>query len=126
MDNKKHITILSLLNVFIFKKIIDKKFNLKQIDSLLISSTLLLLPIFRSSAFWGLTENFGWLFLLLSISFFLNQFLFQLKKYILILKLVLNCIVFHSFLLHLFNLPHPHFFTKRWYYSLYPTPLQLI
>jgi len=66
------ITILSLLNVFIFKKIIDKKFNLKQIDSLLISSTLLLLPIFRSSAFWGLTENFGWLFLLLSIYFFLN------------------------------------------------------
>ena len=53
-----------------FQKIIERKFQLTKIDSLLYSSIFLILPFFRSSAFWGLTENLGWLFLLLSIKYF--------------------------------------------------------
>ena len=63
------ITLISLLNVLFFSQIIEKKFNLKKIDALLYSSIFLILPFFRSSAFWGITENFGWLFLLLSIKY---------------------------------------------------------
>ena len=64
------ITLISLLNVLFFSQIIEKKFNLKKIDALLYSSIFLILPFFRSSAFWGITENFGWLFLLLSIKYY--------------------------------------------------------
>jgi hypothetical protein len=66
------ITIISILNVFLFQRIIVKKYNLSFIDAFFISSILLLLPFFRSSAFWGLTENFGWLFLLLSINIYIT------------------------------------------------------
>ncbi len=65
------ITIISLLNVIFFSQIIRKRFNLKKLDSYLYSSIFLILPFFRSSAFWGLTENLGWLFLILSIKFYL-------------------------------------------------------
>ena len=65
------ITILSLLNVIFFSQIIRQKFNLNQLDSYLYACIFLILPFFRSSAFWGLTENLGWLFLILSIKFFL-------------------------------------------------------
>ena len=64
------ITLISLLNFFIFENIIRGRFNLKRIDSLLFSSVILLLPFFRSSAFWGINENFGWLFLLLAIKYY--------------------------------------------------------
>ena len=66
------ITCISLLNFFIFENIIRNKFKIKRIDSLLISSIILLLPLFRSSAFWGITENIGWLFLLLAIRYYLK------------------------------------------------------
>ena len=66
------ITLISTLNFFIFESIIRKKFELKKIDSFLFASIILLLPCFRSSAFWGITENFGWLFLLLAIKFYLK------------------------------------------------------
>ena len=64
------ITLISLLNVIIFSQIIEKKFKLKKIDALLYASIFLILPFFRSSAFWGITENFGWLFLLISIKYY--------------------------------------------------------
>ena len=66
------ITMISFLNVFFFSQIIKKKFGLDKIDAYLYSSIFLLLPFFRSSAFWGLTENLGWLFLILAIKAYLN------------------------------------------------------
>ena len=61
------IALISILNVHIFSIIIKNKYQLKKIDAYLYSSIFLILPFFRSSAFWGLTENFDLLFLLLSI-----------------------------------------------------------
>ena len=66
------ITILSLLNIFIFSNIIEKRFKINKIDSYLYGSIFLILPFFRSSSYWGLTENVGWLFLLISIQLFLD------------------------------------------------------
>ena len=40
------------------------------IDILLTSSVFLLLPFFRTSAFWGKNENYGWLFCILALYFF--------------------------------------------------------
>ena len=66
------ITLLSLINVYLFFEIVKKKFSLKNLDALLYASLFLLLPFFRSSAYWGLTENIGWLFLLLSIKNYID------------------------------------------------------
>ena len=68
------IALISVLNVHIFSIIIKNKYQLKKVDAYLYSSIFLILPFFRSSAFWGLTENFGWLFLLISIKYF-NDYL---------------------------------------------------
>ena len=68
------IALISILNIHIFSIIIENKYQLKKVDAYLYSSIFLILPFFRSSAFWGLTENFGWLFLLLSIKYF-NDYL---------------------------------------------------
>ena len=75
------ITVISILNFFILGSIIQNKFKIERIDAFLFSSIILLLPCFRSSAFWGLTENFGWLFLLLAIKFYLKiEYLSAEKK----------------------------------------------
>jgi len=68
------VALISILNAYFFSIIIKDKYQLKKIDSYLYSSIFLILPFFRSSAFWGLTENFGWLFLLLSIKYFNDYF----------------------------------------------------
>jgi len=65
------ISILSLLNVIFFSQILRKKYDINNLDSYLYASIFLILPFFRSSAFWGLTENLGWLFLILSIKYFI-------------------------------------------------------
>ena len=62
---------ISFLNVIFFSQILKQKYKIKIIDSYLYSSIFLILPFFRSSAFWGLTENLGWLFLILTIKFYL-------------------------------------------------------
>ena len=51
----------------VFKKIFQ---HINSTDILLISSTILLLPCFRTSAFWGKNENYGWFFLILALYFF--------------------------------------------------------
>jgi hypothetical protein len=66
------IAFVSFLNVIIFSNIIEDKFKIKKIDATVCASIFLLLPFYRSSAFWGLTENLGWLFLLISIKYFLR------------------------------------------------------
>jgi len=44
--------------------------NINIFDILLTSSVILLLPFFRTSAFWGKNENYGWLFFILALYFF--------------------------------------------------------
>ncbi len=70
------ITIISFSIFLIFFLILKKIFNnINSIDILLTSSIILLLPFFRTSAFWGKNENFGWLFLILAFYFF-----YEIKK----------------------------------------------
>jgi len=65
---------VTLISFFIFiifalvAKRIIKHVNIT--DILLTTSTILLLPFFRTSAFWGKNENYGWLFFILALYFF--------------------------------------------------------
>ena len=64
-------TVASLFIFFIFFLVLRNKFmNLKTVDVLMTSSIFLILPLFRTSAFWGKNENYGWLFLILALYFF--------------------------------------------------------
>ena len=70
------ITVISFVIFLIFALILKKNFSdIKFIDILLTSSVILLLPMFRTSAFWGKNENYGWLFFILALYFF-----FEIKK----------------------------------------------
>ena len=65
------ITIISFGIFLIFSAVLKKFFkNINFVDILLLSSTILLLPLFRTSAFWGKNENYGWLFFILALYFF--------------------------------------------------------
>ena len=65
------ITVISFVIFFIFALILKKIFSdIEFIDILLTSSVILLLPMFRTSAFWGKNENYGWLFFILALYFF--------------------------------------------------------
>ena len=67
---------LSLLVIFIFYICLKEKYNIKKkidYNILFLSSIPLLSPFYRSSAFFGLEENIGFFF-------FINHFLFLLKK----------------------------------------------
>ena len=57
---------------FIFFAILIKKNSTKTplINCYFLSSIILLLPFYRSSAYWGTTENLGWMFFVLSLIFF--------------------------------------------------------
>ena len=64
-------TIISFVIFSIFALILKKTFtHVNFIDILLTSSVLLLLPFYRTSAFWGKNENYGWLFCILALYFF--------------------------------------------------------
>ena len=65
------ITVISFI-IFLILSLVMKKVFFKTYftDILLVSSTILLLPFFRTSAFWGKNENFGWLFFILALYFF--------------------------------------------------------
>lgn len=64
-------TIISFTIFFIFAFVLKKAFlNINIFDILLTSSVILLLPFFRTSAFWGKNENYGWLFFILALYFF--------------------------------------------------------
>ena len=75
MGYRRSVFIVSLTTPFLFYFCLKQKF--KEIDSLLlflISSVVLLSPYYRTSAYWGLEENYGYISLLLSF-LFLNYFL---------------------------------------------------
>lgn len=96
------ITIISFLTFFIFSLALKKNFpNANFIDLLLLSSVILVMPFFRTSAFWGQTENFGWLFLILAIYFFLEikQNLFEANTKKNIFHIILFCL-FSAFALY--------------------------
>ena len=64
-------TIISFLIFIIFAIVLKKKnSHINFVDILLISSVFLILPFFRTSAFWGKQENYGWLFLIIAFYFF--------------------------------------------------------
>ena len=65
------ITIISFAIFLIFALVLKNIFkHINFVDILLASSVILLLPMFRTSAFWGKNENFGWLFFILALYFF--------------------------------------------------------
>ena len=65
----------SLLAPILFYLCLKQKFReTENLILILISCTIFLSPYFRTSAFWGIEENFGIVFLLLSF-FFLSKFL---------------------------------------------------
>ena len=65
------ITIISFAIFLIFALVFKKIFrHINSFDILLTSSVILLLPFFRTSAFWGKNENYGWLFFILALYFF--------------------------------------------------------
>ena len=64
-------TIISFIIVLIFAIVLKRKFShINFVDNLLIASVFLILPFFRTSAFWGKQENYGWLFLIIAFYFF--------------------------------------------------------
>ena len=66
--------LLSGLVLFFFYKSLNLRFKITQIKAIFLTSLILISPYFRSSAFWGLTENTGLIFLTISI-FFFNKYL---------------------------------------------------
>ena len=65
------ITVITFIIFLIFVLILKNFFlDIKFIDIFLTSSVILLLPMFRTSAFWGKNENYGWLFFILALYFF--------------------------------------------------------
>ena len=90
------VTVISFVIFIIFALILKKVFSdINFIDILLTSSVILLLPFFRTSAFWGKNENYGWLFFMLALYFF-----FEIKKDISkipskrdILNVILFCLI---------------------------------
>jgi hypothetical protein len=67
------ITFISFIGFLLFSFLIKKNTtNITFLDCLLTSSIILILPFYRSSAYWGTTENLAWLFLILSFYFFLK------------------------------------------------------
>jgi len=64
-------TIISFFTFLIFALVFKKiYFRISSLDVFLTSAVLLLLPFFRTSAFWGKNENYGWLFLIIALYFF--------------------------------------------------------
>ena len=65
------VTIISFIIFLIFYFVISKIYKeTNSLDIFLLSSVILLSPFFRTSAFWGKNENYGWLFLILAFYFF--------------------------------------------------------
>jgi len=65
------ITIISFAIFLIFALVFKKIYkHINFVDILLTSSIILLLPFFRTTAFWGKNENYGWLFFIFALYFF--------------------------------------------------------
>ena len=90
------VTIISFIIFILFALAIKKNFyDINFIDILLTSSVFLLLPFFRTSAFWGKNENYGWLFLILALYFFseIKKDIVDYKKNRTMFNVVLFCLM---------------------------------
>lgn len=79
--------LISFIYLYFFYLIIKKKFKFQKIELIFLTSLLILSPYFRSSAYWGLTENTGLGFAIISIYFFIicqNNNLFKFSHLFLI------------------------------------------
>jgi len=88
------ITIISFITFLIFALAVKRIFSsINFIDILLTSSVFLLLPFFRTSAFWGKNENYGWLFLILALYFFskIKKDMHNNSKHVEILNIIFFC-----------------------------------
>lgn len=88
------ISLLSILIFYISLININQRYNLKIDNSVLfaISSLPLLSPYFRTSTFWMLEENIGYLFMLLSIFFWTKK-----KTYLnSFFCIIFSCLAFYS------------------------------
>ncbi len=65
--------LLSFLSYFIFYKILKNHLKLTNTLALLLASSILLSPYFRTSTYWMMEENFPILMTFLTIYFFLNM-----------------------------------------------------
>ena len=82
-------SILSLIVIVFFYLILNLRFKIKIEEALFLSSILLLSPYFRTSAYWGMTENTGLIFLVISIFFFIKLLKSDDKKFTQILVICL-------------------------------------
>ena len=126
--------ILSLIVIIFFYLILNLRFKIKIEEALFLSSILLLSPYFRTSAYWGMTENTGLIFLIISIFFFLKLLNSEDKKFnqlLLIclfsalalyarLQYVFLCIFFFFYLSYKLNLNRVVFVTIN--YIIYSIP----
>tara|TARA_Y100000590_G_C15704397_1_gene1008028 strand:- start:411 stop:1751 length:1341 start_codon:yes stop_codon:yes gene_type:complete len=88
------VTIISFFIFVIFYLILKKIFPyVEKFDAMLLSSVILLLPFFRTSAFWGKNENYGWLFFILALYYFskIKKDITDSKTNISTLNIVLFC-----------------------------------
>ena len=127
-------SILSLIVIVFFYLILNLRFKIKIEEALFLSSILLLSPYFRTSAYWGMTENTGLIFLVISIFFFIKLLKSDDKKFIQILVIclfsalalyarlqyVFLCIFFFFYLSYKLNLNRAVFVTIN--YIIYSIP----
>ena len=127
-------SILSLIVIVFFYLILNLRFKIKIEEALFLSSILLLSPYFRTSAYWGMTENTGLIFLVISIFFFIKLLKSDDKKFTQILVIclfsalalyarlqyVFLCIFFFFYLSYKLNLNRAVFVTIN--YIIYSIP----
>lgn len=112
--------IASFITIILFYKALSLKLKNKYFDwgLFLIAIIPMLSPFFRTSAYWSLEENFGYLFFLLSILFYIIS---QDKKEFFVLAIFFGCCAFYarqnyafiSIILFLYYFNFQNFFTKK-------------
>ena len=103
INYRRSVFIISLTIPLLFYFCLKQKFiKADNLLLLLISSTIFLSPYYRTSAYWGLQENYGYIFLLLTF-LFLNSFLqnnnqktFKAYFHLLLIKIRKECLLTHQ------------------------------
>ena len=87
---RRSVFFISLLIPILFYFCLKQKFkNEENLLLILISSTIFLSPYFRTTAFWGLQENYGLIFLLLT-SFIVSEDNYPVRAFLNILYLIIS------------------------------------
>jgi hypothetical protein len=91
--------VLSLLIIFVFYNCLKQKYNIKKkidYNILFLCSIPLLSPYYRSSAFFGLEENIGYLCLLVTFYFYLKSLSFPKNNYYKFFSIFFSCLTFYT------------------------------